>query len=294
MAAENVLATQVTLGLLGSGLLNVLKKSTLVSFVNQNSTTLNHLILLATSAAGAIGVHFVWNASGHSLTITGLDLATIAASLWIWSKQWAIQFLVHRGAFGAVSTNGAVVATANSAAQVSKQGFSPGVKRSSLARLAFACFAFVAIAAALMFAGCAAGKYSAAKTNQTVTTVIADAGTVAISAEQSYQAGKIPQTAAARTAINDLGAAYNTAKDVYGDVLRAEALYNASQLAQVTQCQPASVQGGVNPDPAKCQAATQAATNARGSLDAAEGKLTDSLNALSTKTAAVKALGPVQ
>lgn len=104
MAAENVIATQITLGLIGSGLLQYLKNSKIFGFVTQNTKTINHLVLLATSATGALGVHAAWNASQDSLTITGLNLATIATSLWLWAKQWCIQFLVHRGAFGAVAT----------------------------------------------------------------------------------------------------------------------------------------------------------------------------------------------
>jgi hypothetical protein len=293
LATENVLATQVTLGLLGSGFLNLLKKSSAVTFVHQNSTVINHMILLATSAAGALGVHFAWNASAHSLTITGLDMATIAASLWIWSKQWAIQFLVHRGAFGEVASAGAGAPIANPE-PAGKQVFGIGgaVKRSSLARLAFGCFAIAALAASLLFTGCAAGKYNAASANQTVTMVIADAGTVAIQAEQAYQAGTIPQTTAARNTINDLGAAYNAARSVYSSVLAAETAYNAAQVMQVTACQPASTQGGVNPDPAKCQAATQAAAAAQVALTTAQTNLTDSLNALAAKTQAVKAISP--
>ncbi len=103
MAAENVLATQATLGLLSSGVLQLLKKSSWVKAFTDNSSTLNHLFLLATSAVGALGVHSAWNASTHSLTITGLDLSTVAMSLWLWTKQWAVQFLVHKGAFGPVA-----------------------------------------------------------------------------------------------------------------------------------------------------------------------------------------------
>ena len=292
MAAENVLATQITLGLIGSGALNLLKKSSLVSFVNQNSTTLNHLILLATSAAGALGVHSAWNASQHSLTITGLDFATIAASLWIWAKQWAVQFLVHRGAFGAIATPSVAMPVSGQVGSLGVQGTKPLARMRLGWKLAFA-FTFFAVIASLLFTGCAAGKYSAARANQTVTTVIADAGTVAISAEQAYQSGKIPQTPAARTAINDLGNAYEEAKRLFSLALLAEGAYNASESAQISACQPATSQGGVVSDPAACKSATQAATNAKASVDAAQSNLSASLNALTTKTAAVKAL-PVQ
>jgi hypothetical protein len=306
MAAENVLATQITLGLIGSGALQLLKKSSLVTFVDQHSKVFNHVFLLATSAAGAVGVHSVWDSTNHSLVITGLDLATIAMSFWIWAKQWAVQYLVHRGAFGSVSGDApaATVATpvlgsamSGSAVAGSKQplartglGSTWSPAKKSLARLAFGCFAFLAIAASLLFAGCAARNVTVGQVNKSVTTVIADAGTVAISAEQAYQAGKIPQTVGARAAINDLGGAYEEAKRLFSMVLISEAAYNARQSAQMQACQPASSQGGVVSDPVNCQAATQAANTARSSLDGAQANLSTSLQALTAKTAAVKAL----
>jgi hypothetical protein len=300
MAAENVLATQITLGLLGSGALQLLKKSSLVTFVDQHSKVFNHVFLLATSAAGALGVHTAWNASDHSLVITGLDLATIAASFWIWAKQWAVQYLVHRGAFGAVSgaAPAATIGTANAGAPVSKQiGSDPaslnlGKPMSrSLARLAFV---FVLLFSLVLFTGCAAQKpVTIGQVNKSVTTVIADAGTVAISAEQAYQAGKIPQSAGARTAINDLGAGYEEAKRLFSLLLITEAAYNAKESAQIQACQPASSQGGVVSDPANCKASTQVATTAKSAVDTAQANLSASLQALTSKTAAVKAL-PVQ
>src|ERR1700726_1912423 len=103
MAAENVLATQITVGMIGAGFLQFLKSRTWLPFVTQHSKVLNHIVLAVTSAAGAIGVNAVWSSSEHSLTITGLSLATIAMGVWVWAKQWTVQYLVHRGAFGAVS-----------------------------------------------------------------------------------------------------------------------------------------------------------------------------------------------
>jgi hypothetical protein len=283
MAAENVLATQITLGLLGSGFLQYLKNSTAFRFVNQNSKVFNHLVLLATSAAGALGVHTAWNASEHSLMITGLDFATIAASIWIWAKQWAVQFLVHRGAFGPIASPDAGVANP----LISQAPATLGNIGKPMARIGLL---GTLVACCLLFTGCAARNVTVGQVNKSVTTVIADAGTVAIAAEQAYQAGKIPQTAAARTAINDLGGAYEEAKRLFSMVLLAEGGYNAKQSAQMQACQPASSQGGVVSDPANCQAATQAAANARSSVDTAQANLSASLQALTSKTAAVKAL----
>lgn len=104
MGAENVVVTQATIGLICSFLLARLKSAAWIPWINAHSAAINHMILLATSAGGALGVHAAWNASGHSLTITGLDLAGMGMSLWLWAKQWTVQFLVHRGIFGPVAT----------------------------------------------------------------------------------------------------------------------------------------------------------------------------------------------
>jgi hypothetical protein len=89
--------------MIGAGFLQFLKSRTWLPFLNQNSTVLNHAVLAVTSAAGAIGVNAAWNSAEHSLTITGLSMVSVAAGLWVWAKQYAIQFLVHKGAFGNVA-----------------------------------------------------------------------------------------------------------------------------------------------------------------------------------------------
>jgi len=120
MAAENVLSTQLTLGLLFSGLLQWLKSRPWLPLINQHSGKLNHAILLTTSAFGALGVHAAWSGTTHSLTITGLDLVAIAAGAWLWAKQWTVQFLVHRGVFGAVAEKPSVTDSAIPVAPAAK------------------------------------------------------------------------------------------------------------------------------------------------------------------------------
>jgi hypothetical protein len=134
--------------------------------------------------------------------------------------------------------------------------------------------------------GCAVLKGTAAPVNETITEVIADADTVAIQAEQMYQAGTIPQTTAARTAINDLGGAYNDAKVAFSLVLTAQAAYNGAQAAQVTACAPPSTSTQANA--AECTAATATAAARQATLTAAQSALSTQVSALVTKTTAVK------
>ena len=145
--------------------------------------------------------------------------------------------------------------------------------------------------------GCAAMKSpTAASVNQSITTAIADAGTVATQAEQEYQAGQLPQTAAIRTAINDLGTAYNDAKSAYILELQATAAYQGAQMQQITACAPPAPAGsaptpaaGQTPSP-ECQTLTVAANARKVAADNAQAQLSEKVSAMVTKTSAVKAL----
>jgi len=106
MASENVLATSLTLGTIASGVLAYLKSAKWAPWFNKHSAAINHAFMLVTSAAGAIGISATWDAANHTLTIAGLSLATILHGGWEWLKQWSVQYLVHRGAFGPVSVPG--------------------------------------------------------------------------------------------------------------------------------------------------------------------------------------------
>jgi len=148
-----------------------------------------------------------------------------------------------------------------------------------------------AMIASFLLGGCAASKVATpASVNQTITTVIADAGTVAISAEQQYQAGSIPQNETTRTAINDLGNAYEQAKKVYLQLLATETAFQQAQQAQLTACMPNASPAGATSSVASCQAATSAATQAKVALDTSNSSLSTSVNTLVSKTNAVKAL----
>jgi hypothetical protein len=144
------------------------------------------------------------------------------------------------------------------------------------------------LAGALALGGCAVlQKAQSAPVNKTITEVIADAGAVANSAEQMYNAGTIPQTAGARTAINDLGNAYNLAKDAWVMVLKAESAYNAAVAAQLSACAPTS-SGAANTT--GCTAATTNAKTAKTNSDAKTVALQTQVSVLVAKTSNVKAL----
>jgi hypothetical protein len=102
----NIVMTQVTMSTLFAGALAFAKSKAWVPFFNKHSATINHVFLGVTSLGSALGIHALWNGADHSLLIVGLSPLTIAHGIWEWTKQWCLQYLVQRGAFGPVSIPG--------------------------------------------------------------------------------------------------------------------------------------------------------------------------------------------
>lgn len=176
---------------------------------------------------------------------------------------------------------------------------------------AMAICALVLFVLILSLSGCAAMNAKApttASVNQSITTVIADAGAVANQAEQEYQSGQIPQTPAVRTAINDLGTAYNDARAAYVVELLATQAYQSAEVKQIAACAPPPSPAattpagtGVVPTPAvasttpatpsaQCQTLTVAANARKVSATNASTQLNQKISALTSKTSAVKSL----
>jgi hypothetical protein len=157
----------------------------------------------------------------------------------------------------------------------------------SLKQLWLSCFISSVIACGVFSTtGCGPKNLpKAGQLNFTITTVIADAGTIAISAEQQYQAGQIRQNEYTRKVINDLGLAYNDAKQFYSLYLGAYAEYGTAQQKQIQACTPGTTQ-----TTDACTAATAASTAAQKKLGTSQVNLDSSVSALTTKTNAVKAI----
>lgn len=96
MAAENVLATQVTAGAVIAYFVNYLKGSKYFPWITEETKVVSRFISAVLAAGTAVGVHTVWSPESHTLTITGLTAVGIAGALWAFSKQYAIQHLTSK------------------------------------------------------------------------------------------------------------------------------------------------------------------------------------------------------
>jgi len=177
----------------------------------------------------------------------------------------------------------------------SLQGHVPQKQLRSAVILFTSLFVGGALLLAFALGGCAASNLSKpAQVNKTVTTIIADDCTIAVQAKALYEAEKIPQTDAARTAINAAGAACEEAKTAFIAALSAESTYRNAELTQVASCTPQQgMPDNVDLIPG-CKTAAAAAATAKQKMDNASADLSSKISTLTTKAGAAHSLVPQQ
>jgi hypothetical protein len=99
MAAQNVLATQITAGALIAFVVNFVKQSKYFPWISEETKTLSTILAAFLAAATAVGVNAVWNPTEHTLLISGLTLAGISAAVWAFAKQYVMQHLAGKVMF---------------------------------------------------------------------------------------------------------------------------------------------------------------------------------------------------
>jgi hypothetical protein len=83
-----------------------LKNTKWVPFMQAHTDTLNRVVAWGAAAGTALGMHLAYDSASHTLTISGLALATIAHGGWDWIKSIAVQELIYKGVLkpGATAT----------------------------------------------------------------------------------------------------------------------------------------------------------------------------------------------
>jgi hypothetical protein len=106
MAAENLVITQVTMSGIMVAAINYLKNNPRLTWVTKEKVTMLRILSVLGAAATSVGIAWVWNPTAHSLTITGLSLATIGAMGYAALKSFVMQEIVYQS----TRNRGAVVA----------------------------------------------------------------------------------------------------------------------------------------------------------------------------------------
>lgn len=67
----------------------------LFKWINEHKTGLLRALNAALAAVAAVGVHYTFDPTAGTLTVTGLQASAIAHALWEWAKQWAFQQVTY-------------------------------------------------------------------------------------------------------------------------------------------------------------------------------------------------------
>lgn len=95
-AVDSAMSSIASAGLLVY-LIEWAKKSSLVRFVSADRKTLLRWMNAASALALAVGLHWAYDPTARQLVIDIPTFGTVAAGLWTWGKQWALQQMAYDG-----------------------------------------------------------------------------------------------------------------------------------------------------------------------------------------------------
>lgn len=96
---QDLVISQVTLSTVVVVVMEWLKKASWFPWLTVQSEKVNKLIAIFLAAITAIGIHYTYDASTATLTLTGISLAALGHGLWHWLQSYAVQETVYKGAF---------------------------------------------------------------------------------------------------------------------------------------------------------------------------------------------------
>ena len=93
----NDLLSTLTASTLTVSIIQWLKTSKWLPFINQHSATLNRTLGWVSAFATGTGIHYTFNHDAGVLTITGLSAGVIIHTATVTAKQYAMQWLIYKG-----------------------------------------------------------------------------------------------------------------------------------------------------------------------------------------------------
>lgn len=93
----NEFLSTITASTIAVSIIQWLKNTKLVPFINEHSTGLNRLVSWVAAFAAGTGIHFTFNGDAGVLQVTGLSAGVIIHTVTVTCKQYAVQWLIYRG-----------------------------------------------------------------------------------------------------------------------------------------------------------------------------------------------------
>ena len=93
---SNVVLSTFTSSAVVVWLMQLIKKSKWLTFVEEGKPALNRFVSVVAAAAANLGLSYTWDAQTHALTIAGLSVAGMLAMGWHWLNHYAMQETIYQ------------------------------------------------------------------------------------------------------------------------------------------------------------------------------------------------------
>lgn len=98
-----VITNQFAYAAIGNWIINKIKQTSLIPFVNNQTYILNHIIAISIAGVSALGINYSYSYTPDgvlAITLTGLTFVGVSTALW----QWFISYVMQQGVYNVMKT----------------------------------------------------------------------------------------------------------------------------------------------------------------------------------------------
>lgn len=96
---NDLVISQVTLSAVAVVVMQWLKKASWFPWLTEQSGKIQNVVAAFTAAIVAIGVHYTYDSTTATLTITGISWAALGHGVWHWLQSYTFQETIYQAAF---------------------------------------------------------------------------------------------------------------------------------------------------------------------------------------------------
>lgn len=96
-AMSNEFLSTITASSMVVAVIQWLKNTKMIPFINQHSAKLNRTLSWAAAFISGAGLHYHYEASTGTLVLTGLTAAAFGHAIWDTAQSYALQWLIYKG-----------------------------------------------------------------------------------------------------------------------------------------------------------------------------------------------------
>lgn len=97
-SVSNIVLSTFTSSAIVVWLMQIIKKSKWLKFVEEGKPILNRIVSVGAAIASSLGLSYSWNAQTHTFAIAGISLAGMAVAAWHCLNHFAMQEVIYQAA----------------------------------------------------------------------------------------------------------------------------------------------------------------------------------------------------